>query len=215
MEFPVQKLQEEEKETLIDTLPYVEENLLEDSETSRKVASLLEQELSQVKKKKWEEQQTQGFLANTLVGIEVQRMEDGLPSEYENPFTRYEVSHPNITKQGDLNTLEKTILQQQTSLEHDMLCLANLELLKRYGTQSWLLFINQLERQVERYRIRLKEEKQRIDEINVRRRNLQQGAQKKLSSLDNSWKQLIQKNKQIEEACNHLKVDIERLKETS
>lgn len=213
--FPIQKLQEEEKEPLIDALPYADENYLEEPETSSKVLSLLETARSQTNEASGEEQQSTGFLSNSLIGVEVQRLEEGLPSEYENPFQRYAVSYPSGTREVDPNLWEKNIRLQQTSLEHDMLCWTNLELLKRYGSQSWLLFISQLEKQVQRYRIKLNEEKQQIDEINVRRKNVQEGAQKKLANLDRTWKQLIRKNKQIERACSHLENEIQRLKEAS
>ncbi|EME29542.1 Pre-mRNA-splicing factor SPF27 [Galdieria sulphuraria] len=213
--FPVQELQEESKQPLIDALPYADENILESSELSRQVESLLQTELSLVEKKSWEEQQSKSLFLDSLVGIEVQRMEEGLPSEYEDPFKRYQVSYPSGTKEADVHEWEKSIHLLQTSLEHDLLCLANLELLKRYGSQSWLLFVSQLEKQVQRHRIMLNEEKNHIDEVNVRRKKLQEGALRKLTNLDRTWKQLIRKNKQIELACSRLEAEIRHLKETA
>ncbi|GJQ11302.1 hypothetical protein GpartN1_g3093.t1 [Galdieria partita] len=213
--FPIKQLQEEDTQPLIDALPYADENSLKNREVSRRVASLLEAELSHVDKRSWkEQQQNTRLLSNNLVGIELQRMEEGLPSECENPFKRYEVSYPGGIKEDEVHLWERNVLLLQTSLEHDLLCLANLELLKRYGSQAWLLFISQLEKQVQRYSMKLNEEKNQIDEINVRRRNIQEEALRKLSSLDKSWKQLIRKNRQIELACSRLEDEIRSLKET-
>eukprot|EP00871_Galdieria_phlegrea_P000405 jgi/Galph1/1365/GphlegSOOS_G6104.1 len=214
--FALETFQGKEEEHLVDLLPYVDENLLQ--ENSYDVDSLIKDELKGRKPRRQAFIESTSYstgFSKTLAALELQRIEEGLPSEYEDPFSRYETKLLMETAREDVQAWNRIVQREKTVLEHDLLQLTNLELLKRYGSQSCLLVGNQLERIVQRQRKLIQQYKETLDEINIRRKRQQEVAYHKLQELDRKWKGLVEKNRQILEACNRLELEIEQLSNVS
>jgi len=198
---------------LIDALPYIDEEYTQDTETV--VAKMIEDEMrsivvsdgdyledhpvpqlsfnsSEILKTEWNRILASGDAK--LPPLDLGRYSKLPPSKSKNPEEWQEA-------------LELSKVQQQYQTNR----IENLELLKIYGANSWRLYNEHLiytEKQLQKTVSELKNE---IEQINWQRKKEQNEAGEKIKQLDGVWKELVQKNIQIEKACSKLEEQIAAL----
>jgi len=149
-----------------------------------------------------------------LIKEEWKRMEE--TNSYQLlPFdlSKYTVSKPKENKLKDVNDWQKSISNAKTQLEHQYLRLENIELMKNYGANKWILYVQQLEENKKRLEQILSKYKENIRKVNRVRKTEQTKAGKKLEIFENQYKETLRSNLELYKTCAYLEQDIERLEE--
>ena len=88
----------------------------------------------------------------------------------------------------------------------------NLSLLSTYGPNAWLIRNYQLESQAKEVEAEVEVWKEKVVEVNRKRRVFQESTGKHLSSLENRWQDLITGTIQLEMASRAMELEVEVLK---
>lgn len=93
-------------------------------------------------------------------------------------------------------------------LEHQATRIANLELMARFGGESWKAYNAALVRMLHQLQRQLQDLRKQIQEVNWQRKTSQNEAGEKLKNLEANWVSLVSKNYEIERACVELEKEI-------
>ncbi|GBB88106.1 hypothetical protein RclHR1_14620006 [Rhizophagus clarus] len=204
----------EHPDVLIDSLPYFDQEI--DYEGMRsKVDKLVEQEMKK-RPVSVKRDQALNFPANfeffkdsTILATEYQRVQQGKPI-VEMDTSRYKLAEPE--NKDDQEAWNDAVNNSKAQLQHQNLRMFNLELLQKFGANSWRLHNYQLENELQQYQKTLEEYKQNILELNKQRKADQLQAGNTIEALNNRWTEMIGQTLQVEVACASLEVEVEQLK---
>jgi len=141
---------------------------------------------------------------------EIDRLKEGKDMDAFD-ISRYKASAP--SKKNDSNQWKSAIDNAKAQLEHQDLRKVNLELLSKYGANSWKLYLSDLEIVQKTLKRQLEQQQLQIQEINVKRKLEQESTIERINQNQKKWLELINKNREIEFACLQFENEIEKLKE--
>jgi pre-mRNA-splicing factor SPF27 len=139
---------------------------------------------------------------------EFHRLESGARLETMNT-KRYELPAP--TNLSEIQAWQESVDNSFAQLEHQTIRYLNLELLQKYGCESWKAALEILVGMSAKAQKQLAELKKEIQDVNWRRKNKQIQTGEKLNQLNNQWVSLVSCNFEIEDAIKKLEVQIHNI----
>lgn len=147
-----------------------------------------------------------------LMKNEFQRIESGVRMETMNT-KRYELPAPSSGKLSEIQAWQECVDNSFAQLEHQTIRNINLELLQKYGCETWKSALEILVAQNAKAQKELQELKKEIQDVNWRRKTKQLQTGEKLNQLNQQWAQLVSRNFEIELAIETILRKIENDKE--
>ncbi|PRW44377.1 pre-mRNA-splicing factor SPF27-like protein isoform B [Chlorella sorokiniana] len=200
---------------LVDSLPYVD-GLTPQEKAA--VDKLIEEEMRSSSKKPTDYlnelpplPETR-FKGDELLEKEMARVAAGEPMQAMDT-ARYNLDPPPPTKRNDHNAWRTALDNAHAQLEHQYNRLLNLELLLKFGPDSWRLHNEALSAFVTRLQEQLAAVKQQVDTLNRERKLQQHAAGSELGKLEAEYLGLVHKNMDIEAACRGLEAEIAAMRE--
>ena len=142
-----------------------------------------------------------------LMKSEYQRIESGLRMETMNT-KRYELPGPPSGKLAEIQAWQESVDNSFAQLEHQSIRLLNLELLEKYGCETWKGALEVLVALNAKSQKELAEFKKEIQDVNWSRKNKQIQTGEQLNRLNNQWVSLVSCNFEIESAIKQLELQI-------
>ncbi|XP_030532660.1 pre-mRNA-splicing factor SPF27 homolog [Rhodamnia argentea] len=199
----------------IDALPYIDEDyghpavkdevdrLVEDEmrRSSKKPSDFLK-ELPPVPKFK--------FQNNPMLAREYERVMAGRPPV---PFdsSRYSFDMVPPHRRDDQNLWKQTVQKNQRLLQYEVVRLENLDLMSKHGADVWTKHNRRLEGFLARLQKLVSEQNEQIETVNRERKYHQQNTAYELNALSTQWRELCQKNIEIQAACVSIENELEEL----
>lgn len=146
-----------------------------------------------------------------LMRNEFQRIEGGLRMETMNT-KRYELPAPSAGKLSEIQAWQESVDNSFAQLEHQSIRLLNLELLEKYGCESWKAGLEVLVGLNAKAQKELAELRKEIQDVNWNRKNKQMQTGEQLNRLNTSWVHLVSCNFEIESAIKQLEQQIYNIK---
>lgn len=198
-------------DTLIDALPYADEGY--DNPGVREAAAVLIEE--EVKRY----HSTKNYLENIPGNLHekwetpamktmFEKLDSRQPSEMLS-MKRCELPAPPTGQKHDVSAWLSAVSNSKAQLEHQEVRLINLELLKDYGCNSWILYLQRLQKMSEIQQKRLHTLRQQIQDTNWARKKEHTEAGSELQLLNSQWINLVAKNYELERACTELEGEID------
>ncbi|KAK3440559.1 hypothetical protein EUGRSUZ_B00853 [Eucalyptus grandis] len=200
----------------IDALPYIDEDyghpavkgevdrlVEEEMRRSSKKPSDFLKELPPVPKLK--------FQNNPMLAREYERVMAGRPPA---PFdsSRYNIDMVPPHRRDDQNLWKQALQRNQRLLQYEVVRLENLDLMSKHGADVWIKHNRQLEGFLARLQKLASEQNEQIETVNRERKYHQQNTAYELSALSTQWRELCQKNIEIQAACVNIENELEELK---
>lgn len=142
-----------------------------------------------------------------VMKTEFERLQSRLPMEMMS-MKRYELPQPAAGKTTDVASWGECVDNSWAQLEHQATRIANLELMARFGGESWKAYNAALVRMLHQLQRQLQDLRKQIQEVNWQRKTSQNEAGEKLKNLEANWVSLVSKNYEIERACVELEKEI-------
>lgn len=125
---------------------------------------------------------------------------------------RYELPAPPPGKLSEIQAWQEAVDNSFAQLEHQSIRYLNLELLQKYGCESWKAALEILVGMNAKAQKELTDLKKEIQDVNWNRKNKQLDAGEQLLKLNNQWASLVSCNFEIESAIKQLEMQIYNLK---
>ncbi|KAG5679230.1 hypothetical protein PVAND_008810 [Polypedilum vanderplanki] len=142
-----------------------------------------------------------------LMKNEFQRIESGARLDSMNT-KRYELPAPPSGKLSEIQAWQESVDNSFAQLEHQAIRYLNLELLQKYGCESWKAALEVLVGLNAKAQKELQELKKEIQDVNWRRKTKQLQTGDRLNQLNNTWVQLVSCNFELESAIKQLEIQI-------
>ncbi|KAF9969862.1 hypothetical protein BGZ73_007600 [Actinomortierella ambigua] len=210
----------------IDALPYVDRQIDEPGVRTQ-VEKLIAAEMKRMPKPKDVSAMypdIELFKHNELIQQELERVRKGKPMDPLD-LTRYQLQPPTATSTipapitGVSEELpeghqvwQQAVSNADAQLAHQDQRLVNLELLAKYGANSWNIHNYQLEYLLNHCQQQLEATRQRVLELNKMRKRDQIEAGQTLARLDQQWAERVSATLQVNVAAASLQMELEQLK---
>lgn len=208
----------EEGEAQIDALPYLDKEY-EDPAVRAEVNRLVQEEMRRSTRTPadilTELPPVPEFKAESfpMFARECERVRAGKPPVSSVDTRRYEGAAPQGGKAGDVEAWRGALEQVTSHLQHTDGRHENLDLMLRYGANTWRVHNQHLDAFLAKAQKEVSARRREIELLNRDRRLNQQAAAVELSRLALRWREGVHKNMDIEAACRMLNREIQELKE--
>lgn len=142
-----------------------------------------------------------------LMRSEFQRIETGARMDGMST-KRYELPAPPAGKLGELQAWQESVDNSLAQLEHQAIRSLNLELMNKYGIETWKVALEVMVGMSAKAQKELQELKKEIQDVNWKRKSKQLQTGEKLNQLNNQWVSLVSCNYEIEQAISQLEHQI-------
>lgn len=146
-----------------------------------------------------------------LMRSEFQRIETGARMETMST-KRYELPAPTQAKLGEIQAWQESVDNSLAQLEHQAIRSLNLELMSKYGSETWKVALEILLGMSAKAQKELQDLKKEIQDINWKRKSTQLQTGDKLNQLNQQWVSLVSCNYEIEQAISQLEQQIQHVK---
>lgn len=146
-----------------------------------------------------------------LMRSEFQRIETGARMETM-ATKRYELPAPPASKLGEIQAWQESVDNSLAQLEHQAIRSLNLDLMSKYGAETWKVALEVLLGMSAKAQKELQDLKKEIQDVNWSRKSKQLQTGDKLNSLNQQWVSKISANYEIEQAISQLELQIQNAK---
>lgn len=146
-----------------------------------------------------------------LMRSEFQRIESGARMETIST-KRYELPAPPTGKLGEIQAWQESVDNSLAQLEHQSIRSLNLDLMNKYGTETWKVALEIMVGMSAKAQKELQDLKKEIQDVNWKRKSKQLQTGDKLNSLNQHWVSLVSCNYEIEQAISQLEQQIQNAK---
>lgn len=143
-----------------------------------------------------------------LMRNEFQRIENGVRMDTIST-KRYELPAPPAGKLGEIQAWQESADNSLAQLEHQSIRSLNLELMNKYGTETWKVALEVMIGMSAKAQRELQELKKEIQDVNWKRKSKQLQTGDKLNNLNQQWVSLVSGNFEIEQAISILEQKIQ------
>jgi hypothetical protein len=138
----------------------------------------------------------------------------GQPRSDEIDFSQSIISKKYQPENDSIDGWERCIEKCKIELEYERLRLVNAELQAEFDTSVWREHSAGLDLLMEQMVQKLEEQKLKVDQINAKRKEMQEGnGAPKLIALNQRWDELIRKNSHLSNAIANLEMEVKQYRD--